>query len=1108
MGIPASLRCLGRPVLLDASGTPVRLKSQKQLALLIYLVIEGRAPLRRDRLADLLWSTSGINEARHSMGTAIWGLRHRVDPKGFPGDHQSIRTTVELECDLHRLAKGDVLPTEFVPALELDGFLEEFEIPDAPGFNHWRDQQRARLWPAIEAGLVRQMDHCRRTGDFTAIEPLADRTLRHNPLSEAAVRARIEGRAFAGDRIGALQAFETWKHSLHVELHAEPSEQLEAMARRLRRGTLEGGGDGNRPRVPTEQWRDRTFVGRTVEYRALYEAWERTTRGEPTHALVLGESGIGKSTLIQRLLTASSLDGAVTSRVQCYELEREIPYAALGALVRGLLERPEAKATAPQSLADLAQAVPAVREWFPHLPESHQLQGESFRIRVTDAMEALLRTIAEETPVLLVVDDFHLADDASVAVVHLLVRRFEQERIMVTLAARPTSANESPNIAKLRESHRRLGFVSLEVPPMTRDESAEMLDSLTADRVAPGRTVRDAMLRAAGGYPMALELFVSEWLGSGESSLALAVPAMREEVGQHIPPVDAYRMALDRICEGLDAGARLILQLAAVLGPRLNQFAMYQIVDLGLGATGQAMGTLRSARLLRETEERLEFVNELTRGHAYLGIPSPMRTALHGEVVKRLLAEEATGNHPPGLEVAWHLIRAGRGGEATPYLLSGARESMRGGAPHEAERGLSTAMDRLEEPDKSEALLLLGESLQEQGRMQESIEFLDAVSDSSHRSVISRRNVLRLYARRYADGVSPDANRALGLQLIAEAENAEESNTRLRALWVAAHTYRDHLDLGILHRVWDQLRGEKSGELSLEDQAEYALGIATCQYLVGDKHGSLKTVEGVIGKLERQGILNSIYLSLIVGLGAIRTGLGEYDAAVAVGEKGVHIARKVGDERRIRMLAGNLALSHCRLGNVDSQLEWADRAAAIPASYTGIFEQQQIHFSRARAFAVQGRESDALAALAVGRSIGARPIPDHLQQAWHLRTADVLSLLGRHSKAIRAAVPGVTGEMSNLGSDAFAGPFARWSAKVAVAKLADLDATRTKIAELLEREQRLDHIDNVEVLNSKVWLDSRTGRMDDEERTKMWTLVSTLPAGATQELRSLGMLDL
>ena len=347
--------------------------------------------------------------------------------------------------------------------------------------------------------------------------------------------------------------------------------------------------------MPTEQWKDRAFIGRAQEYRALYEAWERTTHREPTHALVLGESGIGKSTLIQRLLTAASLEGAVTSRVQCYELERDIPYAALGALVRGLLERPEAKGTSPNSLADLAQAVPAVHEHFQHLPSTLQLQGESFRIRITDAMEALLRTIAEETPVILVVDDFHMADDASAAVVHLLARRFETERVMLALAARPTGANDSPNIAKLRESHRRLGFTSLELPPMADDEAAAMLDALTADGPPPGKTVRDAMLRSAGGYPMALELFVSEWISSGESSLALAVPAMREDIGQRPPPEDAYRMALDRIHEGLDANARLVLQLAAVLGARLNDLAMYQIVDLGLGVTGQAMTSLRSA---------------------------------------------------------------------------------------------------------------------------------------------------------------------------------------------------------------------------------------------------------------------------------------------------------------------------------------------------------------------------------------------------------------------------------------------------------------------------------------------------------------------------------
>jgi len=87
--------------------------------------------------------------------------------------------------------------------------------------------------------------------------------------------------------------------------------------------------------------------------------------------------------------------------------------------------------------------------------------------------------------------------------------------------------------------------------------------------------------------------------------------------------------------------------LAALLGPRLNDFPMYQIVDLGIGATGQAMGALRSIRLLRETEDRMEFVNELIRGHTYSSIPKPMRTALHGEVVARLLDADVVVHHLP-----------------------------------------------------------------------------------------------------------------------------------------------------------------------------------------------------------------------------------------------------------------------------------------------------------------------------------------------------------------------------------------------------------------------------------------------------------------------------
>ncbi len=426
---------------------------------------------------------------------------------------------------------------------------------------------------------------------------------------------------------------------------------------------------------------------------------------------------------------------------------------------------------------------------------------------------------------------------------------------------------------------------------------------------------------------MALELFVSEWISSGESSLALAVPAMREELGQRSPPEDAYRMALDRICEGLDASTRLALQLAAVLGPRLNDFSMYKIVDLGIGTTGQAMEALRSARLLRETEEQLEFVNELTRGHAYLGIPKPMRTALHGEVVSRLLETEENGGKIPGLEIAWHLIRAGRPDEATPYLLRGARESMRGGAPHEAERGLTTAMDRLKEPDRSEALLLIGEALLEQGRMQESVPFLDAVSDNSRHAVISRRNVLRLHASTSFGGYTAQRGRSIGMSLLRESEEAEDANTRLRALWIAASLFRENPDVDLLEAVHQQLSSETPPSLTLEDRGEYALGMAFCLYFSGEQSRSLETINGIVGELEANNIKNSVYLTLLLGVCAIHGALGEYEQAIASGELGVRVAREMGEERRLRLFAANIALCHSRLGNSDAQIAWAARAA-------------------------------------------------------------------------------------------------------------------------------------------------------------------------------------
>ena len=195
------------------------------------------------------------------------------------------------------------------------------------------------------------------------------------------------------------------------------------MAARLRQRGWERATLDHLPSAPPDQRRGRPFIGREAEYRTLYDAWQALRQGTNSHILLTGESGVGKTRLVERLTTAAGLDGAAVSRVQSYELEQEIPYATVSGLILGLLAYPEVSGTPPEALAELSRTVPDVRRRFPAIPPARDTQGDTARIELAEAFHQLLQAIAEERPIILVVDDVHLADDASLSVLHLVARR-------------------------------------------------------------------------------------------------------------------------------------------------------------------------------------------------------------------------------------------------------------------------------------------------------------------------------------------------------------------------------------------------------------------------------------------------------------------------------------------------------------------------------------------------------------------------------------------------------------------------------------------------------------------------------------------------------------
>lgn len=1106
MESPRYLRCLGLPALFTPGGEPVRFRTKKHIALLVYLGVETRRFHRREHLAELLWPGVRTSEARHSLATALSVLRPRLGGDALQTTREQVSLAPgRLRLDLDRLLGGDVLGSEVSSPIEVANFLDGFEIPDAGEFALWKDRQQARLLPAIKDALVLLIDRCRRTGDSRQIEQLAGRMLTLDELSEEAIRAKMEARAFAGDRVGALKIFEGWKGRLAEELGAVPSDLLEGMAMRLRRRGWERTPIAEIPSALTDQSKGRPFIGRTSEHRVLYEAWEGLRKGLPAHAFVLGDSGVGKSTLVMRLTTAAALEGAVISRVQSYDLERDIPYSTVCGLVEGLLDRPGVSATPPETLAEIARTVPEVRRRFPGLPESADSQGETARIRLTEAFHQMLATIIEEHPVILVVDDLHLADEASLAVLHLVMRRARGQMIMVVLIARPGELANSPQAARLRESGQSLGIREVDLAPLTADESAELLAALVPrEQPQPTASTKRALLRAAGGFPMVLELLTQDWQANGDQSIALAVDAMTADLESGTGPTAAYRHIIARIVRLLDHQTHNVLNLAAVLGHRLNDLPMYGLIDLSLGQTMAGLSELSELRVLRDGSNGLEFVNELIRASAYTSVPSSLRRALHSAVADRLLCDPRQREVASGLEVAWHCIRAGRESEATPFLLNGSRDAIRKGAPDAAEHALSSALRRLGEPEATEARFLLVEVVQEQGRWGESLDMLASL-DSGSLSVCAQDALAygTLAKIHLSTATAHEVVEKLPL-LIQVIRESEKPAAKARAARVAAYFIRDSRDQQLSKQLLEVVDTISESALEPDGIGQLALARGLLLYGAGQTNASLNVVHSALERLRKLGVANLVMAQLEAGLGNIYCTLGNYEAALTCQEKAFRMAARLGNDALMRSIGGNLILCCSRLGKHDDQAFWLGQLPPAKGAECAVIVEMQIAFFTALTHAHAGRTDLADETITVldGRLGGA--IPRWMAQSWAFRKADVLWLTGRRAEALRVADEELKASSRTLLSLALAGPFARWTALTSRGST-QVDEAKSILRPLTANLDRYDAVDQAEILLALYIIESRKTEWDSAIRDELLTeKLLRLPHTVRSQLALLG----
>ena len=639
--------------------------SRRARALLGWLAIHpGRH--HRSRLAGLFWPDVLDASARASLRSAVWALKPALGA-GLTASRDTLMLDGSLLVDLWQfrrlLAAG-----EQEAALALCGgeLLQDLD-------DDWVIEARAEFEDDIAAALITLTEQA---ADPAAALAWARRLTAARPLDETAGALLIRACLAAGDTTGALDAFAGLRLRLGTALGISVSETTAALIAPLTadRGWPEPVWSGHAIQPPPG------LVGRNHEFAALAAAWESARSGTGTAVVLTGEGGIGKTRLVEELRVRTGPSTAVIAGTVLAGTPFAIWTEALTDLI-ALTGQPS-----QAWVADLARIVPALGYGRDQAPT---VDPQLDRVRICEAVVQFLGWAARRSPLLVGLEDLHLADGASLDLIAYAGRRLSRLPVLFVLTRRqlPTRQHLDAILAGLRSRHALAADITLE--PLADDQMRALI--LAAAGPVKDTTVSQVVEFAGGNPLLAIEAVTAAGAGPVEVGTGLAGTGL---AGTGL--VGAVRLAIGK----LSIPGRMFAEFTAAAGRDLDRA---EIAALPLPNPAREAAEALGSGLLVSAEGRVGYRHALLRDAVYETIPEPVRARLHGELA-RLLRGRAGSR---AAEVARHFCLAGQDEQAVGLLALAARDARRIAAMDAAAGFLTEALHI--EPDDTELLVELAE---------------------------------------------------------------------------------------------------------------------------------------------------------------------------------------------------------------------------------------------------------------------------------------------------------------------------------------------------------------------------------------------------------------
>ncbi|MCC7447738.1 MAG: tetratricopeptide repeat protein [Anaerolineae bacterium] len=720
------------------------------------------------------------------------------------------------------------------------------------------------------------------------------------------------------------------------------------------------------------------FVGRDAEFSRLVEALHEAISGQGSVWLVGGESGVGKSRLLDELGIQALVQGVLVLRGQAVSEAANL-YQIWRDPIRRLVLNTELDDTDAAILRTLVPDIDMLLNR--DVPDAPHLDSQGEQIRLLSLIGAMFRR--QESPVLVILEDLQWARDDSLHTLNVMTQLAADLPLLIVGSYRD---DECPDLPRSLPHTNRL-----------------KLNRLTPDAITD---LSVSMLGQAGHHPQVIDLLQRETEGN-VFFLVEVVRALAEETGQldrigfkTLPPhvyAGGMQQIVARRLAQVDSQARPLLELAAVAGRMLNLSVLHTAEpDTDIDAW---LTHLANAAVIDVQNGRWRFAHDKLREVVLADLSSEEVRALHYRVARAIESANIDLSEQVAV-LTYHWMMAGDPAREAYYATIAGEQAAARFANDEAIRYYYRALELAPEPQRRIPMMLaLGRVLQHVGRWRE--------AETLYGDLLTLTDEPDMLAQVYASLGQFQTEQGLYHSAMLWLESARatfEAQNHLSALSEVMLSigaiHLQHGDYPTALRCFEQT-ARLAREIDNRQLAGTAVGYTGFVYQdMGDHHIALESLQRWLEIATEVGDKPGIRRAA-ASMALIYYAAGDYPRCVEYNQYALQVATEIGDRLFVGKIYWGLGDPYFAQGDWQSAQALYERALDIVVEVGDRRETAIVLGKLAQVGVEQGRYRDAeqllMQAVALCRTLN---IPYWLYEYLHI-TADLLARCERHAEAYR-----------------------------------------------------------------------------------------------------------